>query len=554
MGLTFDLINIFISLSAVISLLFGILIAIHKKDETGYSFLALTVSIFLWSLMMIIYRSSQSEEIVYLFARLLYFFALFVPVSFLSLASYFPDKKRFFSKKLLRGVGLANFILAIISLYPNGLIHSVIQPTNSEKILIFNLNTKIFYIIFIVGCFLFGYYAIIKKYWAAKNPLEKKHLFDIALWTSISCTIGVTSNLFFPTFQIVFLNWLAQVSSILMIGGIAYAIIRHHLFSIKVIATEFFFFALWIFILIRSVLSEDILNLSLNLGLLALSTIFGFLLIQSVLKEVRQREKIEDLAKKLSLANDDLKTANEKLKELDRQKTEFVSIASHQLRSPLTAIKGYASMLLEGSFGPVEEKAREAVDRIFLSSQKLVNVIEDFLNITRIELGRMKYELSVFDLGGLVRTVMTDQKPNVERKGLSIVLENDPQPQLISADSGKVTQVISNLIDNAIKYTEQGEIRVKIEASGRNKVRLVVSDTGVGISPEALPKLFEKFVRADDAGKTNITGTGLGLYVAKQIVEGLGGKIWAESAGKGKGSTFLVEFSRVTKTLQKDKK
>ena len=123
----------------------------------------------------------------------------------------------------------------------------------------------------------------------------------------------------------------------------------------------------------------------------------------------------------------------------------------------------------------------------------------------------------------------------------------------ISADSGKVTQVISNIVDNSIKYTPSGEITVKVvnlgSASTKETVRLTVSDTGVGIDPRNIRQLFEKFLRADDAGKTNITGTGLGLYVAKQIVEGLGGKIWAESEGKGKGSHFIVEFPRSDKVV-----
>lgn len=215
-------------------------------------------------------------------------------------------------------------------------------------------------------------------------------------------------------------------------------------------------------------------------------------------------------------------------------------------------------MLLEGSFGPIEDKARGAIDRIFDSSQKLVNVIEDFLNITRIELGRMKYEVSVFDLSKLAETVMTDQRPNVEKKGLAISLEATPGDYQISADSGKVTQVISNVIDNSIKYTPArtggqggptGWIKIKLEnmkrgkgSKGKEVVRLTIADSGVGLEPATLKKLFNKFVRATDAGKTNITGTGLGLYVAKQIVEGLGGKIWAESEGKGKGSQFIVEF------------
>ncbi len=237
-----------------------------------------------------------------------------------------------------------------------------------------------------------------------------------------------------------------------------------------------------------------------------------------------------------------LTVANDKLKELDKKKTEFVSIASHQLRSPLTAIKGYSSLLLEGSFGELNDKAREAVDRVFQSSQKLVLVIEDFLNISRIELGTMRYEWSDFDLRETVEAIVKDMRPMVEKNQLAFSFDYDTNLKyLVHADAGKISQVVSNLIDNATKYTKTGSIRVRLEKKV-DRVRLVVEDTGVGIAQDTMPLLFAKFSRASDAGKTNIAGTGLGLYVAKEIVAAHKGKIWAESDGPGQGSRFIVEL------------
>ena len=265
-------------------------------------------------------------------------------------------------------------------------------------------------------------------------------------------------------------------------------------------------------------------------------------------KEVAHVEQVEGLVSELNKTNDKLWAANDKLQELDKLKTEFVSMATHQLRSPLTAIKGYASMLLENSFGPVETKARGAMEIIFQSSQKLVHVIEDFLNITRIELGTMKYEKIQFDFSSLVNNVVTELKPNIEKRRLKFSVEVAPKVNFhVTGDSGKLSQVVSNLIDNAIKYTpplstggEPGTIRILLDRV-KEKIRLVVADNGAGIPAATIPKLFQKFIRADDAGKLNITGTGLGLYVAKQIVEAHNGKIWAESDGPGRGSRFVVE-------------
>lgn len=242
-----------------------------------------------------------------------------------------------------------------------------------------------------------------------------------------------------------------------------------------------------------------------------------------------------------SILYQQIRAANEKLRELDRQKTEFVSIASHQLRSPLTAIKGYSSMILENSYGELSEKLRQPVQNIFDASQRLVTIIEDFLNVTRIELGKMKYDFVALNWRDLAEKVVSELRPTIEKKGLAIDFSAGEGNYMVNADMGKLSQIISNIIDNAVKYTPAGAIHVSMEQSGPT-VRLIIRDTGVGIPAETLPKLFEKFVRADDAGKVNYSGTGLGLYVAKQMVEAHKGKIWAESAGSGKGSSFFVEL------------
>ena len=170
-----------------------------------------------------------------------------------------------------------------------------------------------------------------------------------------------------------------------------------------------------------------------------------------------------------------------------------------------------------------------------------MTIIEDFLNITRIELGRMKYEFVTLNFKELAEKVVNDQQSAAKQKGVVLNYHAEGGKYTINADPGKINQVISNLIDNAIKYTPAGAVDVTVN-DGKGVVRLAVKDSGVGIPAEVMSKLFEKFVRADDAGKINYAGTGLGLYVAKQMVEAHKGKIWAESEGAGKGSTFIVEL------------
>ncbi|MFH1990633.1 MAG: HAMP domain-containing sensor histidine kinase [Patescibacteria group bacterium] len=269
-------------------------------------------------------------------------------------------------------------------------------------------------------------------------------------------------------------------------------------------------------------------------------------------KEVRAREEIERLAK-------ELEKANVRLKELDQAKSEFVTITSHQLRAPITAIKGYSSMLMEGTFGPVPEKARTAVDRILQSSDRLVRLIADFLNLSRIERGKMEYDFQKFDLKDLVKSIFDDFfQINGKRKiPLKFSLELDENEKfMVTADQEKVRQAMSNLIDNALKYTKEGFAKISLYKNPeKNTIIFKVQDSGMGMDKDSLARIFQKFTRAHNGTlSVHVEGTGLGLYVAKEIMSAHGGDIWAESRGIGKGSSFSIEFPMKFITPQEKQK
>ena len=245
----------------------------------------------------------------------------------------------------------------------------------------------------------------------------------------------------------------------------------------------------------------------------------------------------------VQVANTKLKDANERLKELDHLKDEFLSIASHQLRAPMTAVRGYTANISDGSYGPVPDYLVDPLGTIQETSRLMINSIEDYLNISRIEQGRMKYEKSNFDFADLAKKVVNELIPVAEKRSLVLSIAA-PEDLMINADIGKMKQVITNLVDNAIKYTEKGGVTVSLEKKEGRAV-LTIADTGIGIAPEELGGLFEKFTRARGANKVNTTGTGLGLYVAKQLAVGNGGTIHAESDGVTKGSRFIVELPAI---------
>ena len=281
---------------------------------------------------------------------------------------------------------------------------------------------------------------------------------------------------------------------------------------------------------------------------LVFSAIMGLMIVRGVKNEIAQKEHIEKLAqnledsnKKLERFNERLEGTNEKLKEVDLMKSEFVSLATHQIRGPLAAIKGYLSLMIEGDYGTVPKEFNEPLSTIFKSTDSLSHMVTDFLDVSRIDLGQMKYDLTKFDLRELVEETVKEFRPSVEAKGLEFRVNITTDPCLINADRTKLKQVFNNLVDNSVKYTKQGWLQVSVEKKD-NKVIFAVKDSGVGMSAKTIASLFQRFSRAKNANETNILGTGLGLYLAKKMVEANDGRIWTESDGEGKGSQFYVEL------------
>jgi signal transduction histidine kinase len=243
------------------------------------------------------------------------------------------------------------------------------------------------------------------------------------------------------------------------------------------------------------------------------------------------------LKKEVAKATRELRQANRELKKLDEAKSEFISIASHQLRTPLTVIKGYGSMLLEGNFGQLSIAATEAVKKIYTSNERLIRLVENLLNISRIEAGRLEYEFKPINLEQIIKSVCEELETTAQAKKIKLDLEIGQNLPPVMADEEKIRQVVLNLIDNAIKYSQGKPVKIKLEKRN-DKIQFCVTDQGLGIDPADMPHLFKKFVRGKKTALVHTEGTGLGLYVAHKIITGHKGRIWAQSPGLGQGSTF----------------
>lgn len=248
------------------------------------------------------------------------------------------------------------------------------------------------------------------------------------------------------------------------------------------------------------------------------------------------------LKKEIKKATQYLVVANQRLMRLDQAKSEFISIASHQLRTPLTIIKGYVSMMLEGDFGELKLKQKDSLNKVYESGERMIQLVNNLLNISRIEAGHLEFNYETVNFENIVNNIVDDLKKTIKQKKLRLdYIKLPEQLPLVKIDLEKIRQVLINLIDNAIKYTKQGSITVSLKAINQ-KIQFCVSDSGVGISKNDLPKLFKKFSRGKTISRIHTEGTGLGLYVARKMVEAHNGKIWAESKGENRGSQFYFQL------------
>ena len=243
------------------------------------------------------------------------------------------------------------------------------------------------------------------------------------------------------------------------------------------------------------------------------------------------------LQDKVNTATAELRETNEKLKALDEAKDEFISMASHQLRTPLTSIKGYLSMVLDGDVGDVSDQQKEYINQAFSSSQRMVYLISDLLNVSRIHTGKFKIERTQVKFPELVQAEVDQLRESAKARKIDFQYEAPADFPEVSADETKTHQVVMNLMDNALYYTPPGgKVVVTLEHDDKNVI-FKVKDSGIGVPKEAQGHLFTKFYRADNAKEARPDGTGIGLFMCKKVVDAQGGSVVFESEA-GKGSTF----------------
>lgn len=308
---------------------------------------------------------------------------------------------------------------------------------------------------------------------------------------------------------------------------LGYLIVRYHAFDLRVFGTQALILALLALLASEFAFVSSVTNRILVSITLILTAFVGVILTRSVRREIEQRQRIEILAKDLEKSN--------------KQQVALIHFITHQLKGFVAKSRNIFSMLQEGDYGVLPETMKPLIEEGFNSSTKGAQTIQEILNAANIKSGKLALTMLPFDFSALVASIVANLKPNADAKGVALTLEAPQAPVMLTGDQMQMENAIKNLIDNTVKYTPSGSIKVSVTNDG-SLIRFMTEDTGVGITAEDMQHLFTEGGHGAESQKVNVDSTGFGLYIVKNIIEAHKGKVWAESEGAGKGSRFIVEL------------
>ncbi len=528
-----------------------------KVSNILFTFLVLTIEG--WLVTLLFYYSTLALDHLLFVGRLNFFFVELIGPFFAALAYWFPQKNKHFPRWLL-GIALTELIfLLLITLFSN--LISIEEIANgAERSTVFGVLYPMFLVHFVA--FIVGAIILLVRKRKHLNVYQKAQVAYLIGGIGIGGLLGLITNIILPfVFNSYSLQPFGPLATVIFFAFIGIALVRYQLLNIRILAAELFVTIIGIALLVQLVFSETTTQRVVAIFVLVLVLTLGVLLIRSVRREVKQKEILDTLAQQLA-------ASNKQLKRLDEAKTEFLSIASHQLRSPMTGIKGYMSMLVDGDFGTVNTEQKRVMSNVMVNTESLIQLVNLFLDVTRIEEGRFEVEPVKTDLKKMAEETVEQLRPQAMAKHLKLVLTLPPGDlPIVFVDQQKIKQVFVNLIDNAIKYTPNGQVTVSLSADTRppqpqkgaktkldtgeikgKRVIVCVSDTGIGLDQADIDQLFQKFFRVKGTAQVFTGGSGLGLFVVKKIVELHGGDLSVSSLGKGKGSSFC--FSLGVKPVQ----
>ncbi len=488
-----------------------------------------------WALTIAAFFTANNVVSAELWMKMAYVAAIVGIFSFFCFALIFVKRFKFNTILLIVDV-LALSAMIVFTLTNDLIVTGVAGAPYVQNVKLSNLGWAL-YATYLLIHFLAAHLILYQKYREATGATKTqlKYVFvSILVGGEI---FGVLFNLILPS--PIFLNWqyiwLGPVASaFIVVPVVSYAVTRHKLFNIKRIVGEILIFYGIIYVVINAIISTSIGDLIRNMIMAAVISLLGTMLVKNLREEEQRKIKLQQLAA-------DLATANAKLEERDQMRSEFISMASHQLRTPVSVMKGYISLMLDGDFGRIPKKIKDKLSLMFEMNERLVLLVNNMLNASRIEKNRIDFGFGEVKIDEIGKSVIGEMTFKAEQKGLDLKFNKykGDMPTVIS-DSEKIREIMMNLIDNSIKYTHEGSVELGFDVDRTNEHVLVyVKDTGYGMTEEDAKHVFEKFYRAERPDAPKEHGTGLGLYIVTRFIRGMGGDIWISDTAPGKGATFM---------------
>lgn len=497
-----------------------------KDTKLTVSYFVIILSLILWEVSVFIDLVVVNQSLINFFARFSLTASLFLDAAVLILTHYLCRNS------LPRKIYLYALIFCIF----------VLIPLTLSNLIFFQVHVSPTYVGVKIGPLmilfaLYSLFCLISPVYTAIDTFSKAQLAEkkkigtvlvglLGMYAGFIFTImlpiqinGNAAGVFFGPFYIIFFLVCTVV-----------AIVKHQLFNIRYAAIDALVFLLNLFLFIQVFFSESASKFIINLLVLASALTLSTFLVQSNRREMRKFEEETNMKA--------LEETNRQLQELDRQKTEFLNIAAHQLRTPASVINNYVAMMKDGDYGVVPDQLHEVIDNIGISNQWLIRLANEFLNIAHLEAGQTKYHFASANLVDVADSVYHELSARAKSKNLKLIWEKPLEPIFLKVDEEKIRQSIFNFVENAIKYSNSGAITL-ILLPEKNKISVKVIDQGVGFTDIEAKDFFKKFRRGKNAHQIEVnTSTGLGLYICRMFVEGHGGEVWAKSEGPGSGSEF----------------
>jgi len=524
---------VLVSSIIVLDLILGLIVYFKgRRNKTNRAFFWLTFFVMIWIASNFLENEIILQDYASLLLKIDFASAILLAYFFLSFCLNFPKSLDFSLKKKI-GLVLLPLIFSILSFF------SLVIKNFSfyDSTIQFERGMLYwFYALILIAYIGFGSLNLVFKL-KRSYGIERIQTIYILIGLVLSAIVAISVNLILTQILIV----PTQIYRIGIYGILffviftTYAIIKHHLMNIKVIATEFLVGLVSLILLIDLLLSDSFPVAILKTVILVIFVYLGISLIRSVLKEIRYREEIKK-------AYEVEKRARKDLERLGRAKSQFIMATQHHLRTPLTSMVGYVDLILTGTYGRVPAKLKNIIFKFNISTKRLIRIVNELLDISQFQLGKKVVSLQPnVRIEPILDELMEELKFEAEHKSIYLKLKKPKKILKIKADSEKLKVALFNIVDNAIKYTRKGGVTINIESD--RKLRIVVKDTGMGIAKEGLKTLFQRtFERGKEAKEVFATGRGIGLYITYQIIKAHNGKIWAESEGEGKGSTFYIEL------------